>query len=160
MRSLTILVDSREQKPLLFPKTLRIRGRAYAIEVKKQKLEEGDYALEGCSAAVIERKGSIRELFQNLVTEDKRRMKKALDRLCKATPNPVLLLEGGVGDLMKDREVPDCGAVLQLLMDECAERDIRLMFVGNCKYPTKRRQVGEMVIRLLAAYSRKYNGTR
>lgn len=156
MQTLTILQDTREQVPLLFPSTLSIGGRRYRIHVKKKKLDAGDYALEGTNTAIIERKASIRELFKNLVTDDKRRTKKAFDRLCKATSNPILLLEGSPGDLLADKNVYNSGAVLQKLLDECAERGISIIFVGKCRYPARRRQVGELVIRTLAAYKRKH----
>jgi len=161
MKTLTVLVDTREQRPLMFPATLSLFGRPTALQSKRRKLATGDYALVGAEQiALIERKAGVRELQKNLLTRDKRRTRRALDRLAAEAKYPILLLESNVQSLLlPTKHVPEPGPVLQHLFNECAQRGIAVVLVGECKFPTKRRLVGELAVRLMAAYARQALGT-
>jgi len=49
------------------------------------------------------------------------------------------------------REFPNPGPIMQYLLNELVARSISWMLTGACKYPTRRRQVGELVLRYLIA---------
>jgi len=97
--NLTVIVDSREKRPLLFPSHLKctdISGvsRLLSVKVKVAPLQSGDYILEGYEKQVIvERKGTQRELYNNFFTGDKKRQGRAFARLAKSCVHPTLLLE-------------------------------------------------------------------
>lgn len=151
-KTITILQDTREKKPLMFPETVKLRGRRYSVKVKKARLDAGDYKLEGSDDVIVERKASIRELHQNLATYDKRRMKKALNKLTKAAKRPILFVEGTLSELFQESKYcPDPPTIVQKLFDECTARGIPVWFVGRCAYPAKRRKAGELVLRALLA---------
>jgi ERCC4-type nuclease len=77
-----ILVDEREKKPFTFPEHIVCldptkepwaqRGVTIRLRTQKRTLKTGDYAIDG-SNCVVERKGSINEITQNLLTQDGRR---------------------------------------------------------------------------------------
>lgn len=71
---MVILIDSREQRPLTFPKEL---------EVRRASLKTGDYTLEGFEDVVcVERKGSVVEFAGNLMNRtDSARFRRELDRM-------------------------------------------------------------------------------
>jgi len=158
-REITILIDSREQRPLLFPSTVewhRVRGRkphTIFVKTKRVALPAGDYVLEGYDEAIIERKGSLRELASNLLSDDHRRAKAAFLKLVEATDHPYLLLDCDLGELMTpSANVPDAKIVLDCLLDLTQGMGIRLLIVGGCKAAPARRRLGEFVIRLLLAH--------
>lgn len=157
MSAIVLLQDTREKMPLLFPAVLAVRGQNRTVSVKPQTLSTGDYAIEGAeSLGLIERKGSLRELWTNFCTGDFPRVRRALVRLRDAAIYPALLLESGIDEILTPTDdVPNPGPVLQRFLDQLVIHRIPLLFVGSCKYPTRRRQVGEFVIRWLLAASEK-----
>jgi len=151
--TLTIIQDTREQRPLLFPANLSVRGRMTKIEVARNKLDAGDYMLWECGTAIVERKAGLEEIRKNVITKDLRRVREAFARLVLACPHPILLLEASVQQLMTPTQrVPDPGPVMQRFFDELASFGIELWMVGACLHPRKRRVVGELVLRKLIAY--------
>lgn len=105
-KRLTVLVDSREQKPLLFPKVLKLHlGNVLVpvgkdklvripIETRTEKLDAGDYTVAEYPGLVgIERKGSIDELAQNLCTRDRYRFTEALGRFFESYRHRALFLD-------------------------------------------------------------------
>ena len=73
---LTILVDSREKKPLPFPEHLPLlrsdlpalsrSSRTYRLRTESLTMATGDYALKGYEKqCLIERKGSLQEVAGN-----------------------------------------------------------------------------------------------
>jgi hypothetical protein len=154
MDTITVCVDSREKRPLLFPATLKYKGRRYPVVVERVTAPAGDYYLKGCEAfALVERKASLRELHQNLVTEDFPRFHRAIARLSDKTLNPILLVESTAADLMLPSKLfPDPGGILQRLFEVGADHSLHYLFVGECKFPAKRRLVGEFILRILLSY--------
>lgn len=158
-RRATVLVDTREQLPLLFPRTIKVDGKGRLIQVQKVRLEAGDYALKGAEhAVIIERKGSASEVCKNMLDlDDRRRQLAAFDRLAAACRLPILLLEGTPGHLLSEsRYAPDPGRAFDALVRELMRRGIHLWLVGQCKLPARRRLVGELCLRLLLAGAEIY----
>lgn len=83
---LTIVTDSREKQPILFPPRMEwtdLKMRRHILELNSvtKTLEAGDYHLEGYEhITAIERKGSIEEIKNNLIGSDRRRASRALTR--------------------------------------------------------------------------------
>ncbi len=102
-KSLTILVDSREQRPLPIPastpkprdsKNYRPFAGRVLIKTKPACMEHGDYAIKGFEhACLVERKGSLEEIWANLFTGDWARQQKAFRGMVAVTKNPILLLD-------------------------------------------------------------------
>lgn len=105
-RDWTILIDTREQKPLPFPSHLPVwdeesgRPTTITLTLRKQKLDTADYALEGNSSCLIETKRGALELAQNLFSPDRPRFLAALDRLASAARHPVVLIEGSPHEIL------------------------------------------------------------
>lgn len=154
MPEVTVVVDTREKHPLLFPSIIQLRGRRVKILTEKIKLDTGDYCIKGLEGmALIERKASIRELFSNFIGKDKKRFLKCIDRLAKATDHPILFLETSASELlMPTRYLQNPAGITQMLFDECAKRGIQILLVGACKHAAKRRIVGELITRLMISY--------
>lgn len=160
-RKLTVLIDTREKRPILFPETIKwyearsSRGKLIVLEKKEHRMEAGDYALEGfVPHCLIERKGSLREVHQNLFTRDHRRAQTAFDRLCEATYNPYLLLDMSPADMWRETdEVTNPEKVFDALMNCVQERGLRLIYAGNCEHPRARRILGEQMVRLMMAHA-------
>lgn len=156
-KKFTVVIDTREQNPLLFPPQLVLRGIRRDIKTRKKKCPAGDYYLEGYKkTCIVERKASVRELQKNLTdSKDRRRFKRATDALLKATDNPVIAVEGSVSALLTPtRHVRKPGHIIQKLLDMCVSRGIQVWFVGRCKSPTARRRAGELILRGLLAQAK------
>lgn len=156
MEQLTLLVDSREKKPLSFPKTFTWtdpwwKRKTMRIVQKDVKLSEGDYAIEGHENLVlIERKGSIRELRDNLFAGDAPRAKKAFKRLADACKYPYLLLDFSLSSATQaTREVEFPDAIRDFFYREMATYGIRLLWLPQLYTTVGRRKVGEEVLRVL-----------
>jgi ERCC4-type nuclease len=162
-RAFTIYQDDREKTPLLFPAHLVMLDTAYpptekrtatvALTVVKKRLTTGDYALDGFeSKTLIERKKDLPELYNNLLTPAGReRFVKACSRLRSSCANPILLLEGTVGHLVrtaKARLEVDPWLVVDALQRICLENHIQILYLPAAT-PVQRRAVGEEVARLL-----------
>lgn len=105
-REWTILIDEREKRPLRFPDHLvlwdrgssALDGRTTTVRLhtKTQRMLTGDYVLEGfASKVIVERKGSLDELGNNLLTKEGRRKFVAeMERLRAECSHPIVLLEG------------------------------------------------------------------
>jgi len=160
-RKVTVLVDSREQKPLLFPKIMVAGGRGRQIVTETVKLGAGDYMLKSYlhdgPCVIVERKASISEIFNNMLDpKDSRRQKRAFDKLVTACDYPILIIEGSVGSLSRvTKYAPDPALALDALLRETMVRGIHLWFVGECGMPAKRRMVGELIVRAMLAWQER-----
>jgi DNA excision repair protein ERCC-4 len=86
---LTILVDTREQRPPPFPK---------GVLVEREMQVEGDYTTRFlCNVARIERKSASD--FYGSITHDRARFMREVERL-KRFPHRVIVVEGDLGDLV------------------------------------------------------------
>ena len=158
---LTIVVDSREKKPLPFPEhlpslrsdlpALSRSSRTHRIRIEKVTLKTGDYALKGYElGCLIERKGSLAEVAGNCLTADgRRKFVAAMDRLKSACLYPYLLLEGNILETMNPtKDLPDPWNAVDALHRILIERNIGLILLPNTSM-SARRAVAEWAVRLL-----------
>ena len=157
-REYTILVDEREKKPFTFPEHIVCldptkepwaqRGVTIRLRTQKRTLKTGDYAIDG-SNCVVERKGSIDEITQNLLTQDgRRRFSDCCKRLRDTTSRPLLLLEGLVGMPEVKAGKPHPGLAVDSLLRILQEHGIGLMVLPTGT-PAQRRAAGEWTARWL-----------
>ncbi len=160
-RDYTLIVDTREKKPLIFPANLRVlsssappyqvKTNLIRVHTKKEKLETGDYLLRGYeTVTMIERKGSLREVATNCLNRnDRTRFIKCLQRMKDACSEPILLLEGTpLETLRKSQHVPEPGAAVDALMRLLTEYEIKLLLLPTAS-SSQRRATGEWAARLL-----------
>lgn len=160
-KKVTVLVDSREKLPLIFPENVRVAARRdrtpqlIRVTTQSERLETGDYTLRGtASRVIVERKGSFGELSQNLMTKDRARAFAALTRLAAETTNPYLLLDMGGPHLWTPNEYcGDTGLVFDELFRVLGTLRIRPLFWGFPQTLGGRRAAGELALRLLIYHS-------
>lgn len=159
--SYTVLIDTRERIPLLFPANL-VYSRpgstatdseysTVAVNSVSHKLNAGDYALlENPTGVVIERKGSIEEVAKNCTSKaDRPRFLNAIRRFADSCERPFLLFEGDPHKALRPtRHVMEPGVAFSHLTDILMELNIGLLFLPSNTVPA-RRAIGEMVARLL-----------
>lgn len=143
----TVLVDTRERRPLPFPETIALlddtkpphwkRMVTARLRRKPLRLETGDYALEGYEKrCLVETKRGARELVGNCLTRDRDRFVSCLDRLSSACDIPILVVEGTLHHLYQEE---DGEAALDSLTRLCCERRILLSF---CPADTQVARIG------------------
>ena len=161
-KTITVQIDTREQRPLLFPRLLswvdpHARGRIIIkVKTERVKLDAGDYRLKHSkTTCIIERKASLRELQKNFTTGDLNRQLAALDKLEKATQHFVVLIETTPRGLVapsKDCDHPEY--VLCPFFREVTRRGGSIYLTGTTSpTPASRRHAGELVLRTLLAYA-------
>lgn len=160
-RTLTVLVDTREQRPLLFPSSFlyhpsRRAGGAVRVLLtwERHTLNAGDYMLKGYGGIVrVERKGSLEELAKNLLSKDFTRSSAAFRKLAHSCAHPIVLLEESPVVLMRPTPYVENPA---LVMDTwhrlMAERSVHWIWCGRCKSTNSRRLLGLQIVRLMFAY--------
>jgi ERCC4-type nuclease len=161
MKSLTVLIDSREKTPLLFPNMLEFwpdkgtRPKTLRVKSKVLKLDAGDYQLEGYEdCSIFERKGSLRELHNNFLTSDFPRFKEAIERLSSACLYPYLLLDIRPADMVRPTtDVPNPARVFDELCRCIHHYGLRLFYAGKPTSPTARRCIGSQVLRLMLGHA-------
>jgi len=157
-----VVVDSREKKPLPLPRHLTLLNDLYPPEQKsvrtvtihqvKEPLPSGDYLLRGHEdRTIVERKGSLREVFQNCLSKDRQRFVDALGRLSESSDRPTLLVEAdlpglqrGVGGLSPN----EVSAGFDSLLRTCGDLGVQLFVLPGRTLP-QRRLAGEFLLRLL-----------
>lgn len=161
-RTVTVQVDTREQRPLLFPRLIgwvqpNARGRDI-IKVKTEiiKLDAGDYRLKHSkTTCIIERKASLRELQKNFTGKDRPRQLAALDKLADAAQHFVVLVETTPRGLVapnKDCDHPEYA--LCPFLRQITNRGGSLIISGTTSpTPSNRRYAGELALRILLAYA-------
>ena len=160
-REWVILQDSREKKPLLFPETLSFldptkppwfrRSVRVRLRVEKYPLKTGDYCLLGHEkTALIERKGSLREVAGYCLTKDGcRRFTSQVDRLKDEAALPYLLLEGTPVDLQRPTKyVEKPGLALDSFQRILFQKGVALILLPSAT-TTARKAVGEWAARLM-----------
>jgi len=110
-KSYTILTDSREKRPLPIPEHITVldpavrrpskhSGKTVQIINRISRMETGDYACaEAPFHSLIERKGCLREICGNTLTDDRSRFIDCLDRLSQSCLHPYLLLTASPSSL-------------------------------------------------------------
>lgn len=164
-----ILIDNREKKPLLFPSYLVTLDPLHPPESRKSRsihltpqpatLPCGDYALAGFEhLCIIERKGSLLELCQNLLGPDRTRALASFDRLIASTRHPYVLLEGHPTVLLSRTVTTpggslDSGLPVDALLRLLASRPTLNLLWLPADTHAQRRAVGEWCARLLLSHS-------
>ena len=157
-KQITVLIDTREKIPLLFPKTipwhLSTRDSRYInVKTERKCLKTADYYLKNHSATcMIERKGSIAELHQN-TTVDRGRCRRALDRLAQATAHPYVLLDGTAATFLRPSPhvaVPQ--RALQFFLEDCVSREIAILWLGGGSTRPARIKVGTALLQILLSH--------
>lgn len=156
---LTVIVDTREKNPLLFPDTLRWadhRGHSKLFQIVKEDrtLKTGDYTVEDGDGiyeirelgSSFERKGSPPEICQNVGRQDGPRFQRCLNRLAKVR-HPYLLLDFGVKEFRKPAYVQDPDLAMDRLCRALHLRGIQLMWVA-AKTAADRRELGAWIVRV------------
>jgi len=155
---LTIIQDSREQTPLVFPPHIKVYLRRsktptlIKITTEVDMLPAGDYTIKGFDNVVlVETKRSARELHDNLLTADYRRASHAFERLQpKAGCRSFLVCEFGQSELLSEADFGG-QAVADALAFIVAEHGLSLWFAGPRSGTHARRQTAECILRLMIA---------
>lgn len=164
----TIVQDTQEKLPLLFPKTLTIlppdlkprpsSARTVAIELVKERLDDfhpecknADYYVRGHPGKVVlERKKDINEIAQNVLNPRRRsRFIRELKYLHDTCCRPILLAEGTPQSLLIKSaycEYPEvaCDALLSLLLKYRIE-----LWMMPATTVAHRRAMGEFAARIM-----------
>lgn len=158
MKTLVVQVDSREKRPLLFPTTLKTWNRnkeeLVRVQTERVKLDAGDYRLRGHEdRAVIERKGSVRELAQNLLTADQKRQGRAFRKLAEACEFPYLFLHTTATSLLAANEFnKDPERLVQKLAWVLGKFGFQFVLVPLTSSTASRRLVGSVALNLLVGH--------
>lgn len=173
-QTITVLIDTAEQRPLLFPETLalwNIRGaghtpkaRIVRVETERRSLDAGDYCLVGDETlAIVERKAHIGELITNTLTDDRPRFLRALERLAVACKYPYLYVERmPTGWWMREGDESPLRVVqaMDLFLTSITRLNIRLLWGRHAAIaPGHRRRDGELILRILLAHRETTDGT-
>jgi len=166
-RKVTVLVDSREQIPLLFPDKIVWCPEPYKpelveLEFERRELEAGDYCLKHCQHIVgTERKRSMDELAANLLTWDRARFRSAWSRFLGAYAYPVLYLEQPFSSAARDLKgkyekitAPDVLSEFFRLGLEVSK--LTVIWAGRSDAPGPRREAGANLVRLMLSYEYTY----
>lgn len=158
-RTITVLVDSREKKPLLFPESIEWHesrfGPPHRIHVRTvgATLKAGDYAIDGHEPTVlVERKCGLRELGTNFLSDDWARAQRAFERLAASTKTAYLLLDGSPADLWTPRPHLNPTQIFDALIETVVRLRLRLWYGGCARLPRTRRVLGEQVVRVMLAH--------
>lgn len=157
---ITVLIDSRERHPLLFPKWITVFPDRSCdvvhieVETEMVTMPAGDYTLKGYDSVCIgETKRSLRELYNNVCTKDWDREVRALKRLSESCKYPLLIWEMTPSELFRPTSfVPDPQLVFDRWMQVVVRFNLRLMLAGVGRGPGPRRTLGEQMVRLMLAY--------
>ncbi len=151
-----MLVDKREQRPLLFPKTLRwyplrssSRAHIFKVTTKEARLETGDYLIEEFPSVIVERKGSIGELATNLLGPDWHRAWAAFSRLTEYEHRIIALDFHPASCLSPKKYCPQPDRVLDAFYDVAHRIDASIIWLGECRADTARRRSGEQLLRCM-----------
>lgn len=167
MSQVTVLIDSREKKPLSFPAHLVVldrtklptagKSRTVTVRTKSETLKTGDYRLVGGNSA-IERKGSFEEIAGNCLTLDgRRRFMDCCRRLRSECSTACLLFEGLVGGFEVRAGLPHPGVAADALLDIIGEHGLPLMLLP-LSTTGQRRAAGEWALRWLLSQERDGTG--
>lgn len=171
LKEFRIVQDSREKKPLPFPRSLELLSYTASpckqipvrvnIQVISTTLQAADYILDdhptnaylgvgASTACIIERKYSLDELHTNIFNRKRRAsFIRCLDRMAEGWNFPLLLLEGTLSSLYNNtRPEVHGGLVMDEVMRLCLSRGVGLQIAeGNTQ--SKRRKIAEHAARFL-----------
>ena len=155
-RLYTIRIDTREKLPLVFPPFMpflrtTLVGDAQDVELLTvpSKMPTADYCLVGYEdITLIERKGSLREIANNCLTDDRHRLRREFERLRYACLFPLVLVVGSMPGMLRDVHVDRPYRALDALMRLLAEYRLPLLFQPGTSH-RQRADVGRTVARIL-----------
>lgn len=159
---IVVIVDSREQTPLKFPKTITLLDPEcdpqYARHITRpiftitRRLETGDYAIQGFEEGCLaERKANIREVASNCLTADRPRFIATLSRLRAACQRPLLIFEGSNESLLKATPyVKSPGLAVDALLQLLSHFNITYTCYKSTSHES-RRAAAEFMIRYMIA---------
>ena len=167
-RSWEIIIDTREQKPLMFPETLmvldparlptksagtlvRVSTRSEALSRNHPEVKFADYYLDGYpTQVIIERKGSVSEVALNCLNPVRRkRFVEELKYLKARCKYPYLLLEGSYYKLLNStKHIKHPGLAVDALTTLLMEYRIGQVVLPS-NTPSARLATGEWAARLM-----------
>jgi len=159
LKTLTVEVDSREKIPLIFPATFDVwsSGKPRVVRVKTEVvcLDAGDYRLKSMPGrAVVERKGTVRELCNNLLGTDQQRQGRAFRKLAASAEFPYLFLHTTATALLgKNEWNPEPDRLVQKLAYALGKFRLSLVVVPLTTTAISRRLVGNIVLNLLVGHA-------
>lgn len=156
----TVQIDRRENYPLPFPSTIKwypnrgSKPRLIQVETEVKTLPTGDYLLKGYDdVSIFEKKGSIAEVAQNMLTKDYSRASSAFQRLIEACEFPYLLLNCPVESLWEPTQwVPEPARAFQALTQMAAERRLPILMF-DARSVNAQRRLGEVVLTYLLTHA-------
>lgn len=159
----TVVIDRNEQKPFRFSKSLKwfptrdSKGVSIVVRTERKILLAGDYCLKGeAESCLIERKGSLGELSNNLLGEDYARAMDAFKRFSNSTTHPYLVVECTSTQLRTPSGwVHEPARVVDSLCSLMEGLGLRLILVGKCVDVKQKRTVGDIMLRLMLAHKYK-----
>lgn len=165
-KKVTIICDTREQCNQHIMQYLYASG----IATENRKLDFGDYSfsINGKSferSCVIERKGSVDELYGNITTKNGERIKKELDAAAKNARHMELILEGVTSEQeLKTFEIPEPQMITQnrkvKRIGETVYYALRSLRSGNrCGLQVsfvKKEDAAEKILEIFYYYYRNY----
>lgn len=143
---ITVIVDTREQQPYHFKEEKN-------IQIVKEKLDSGDYALKGHTDKIIIERKTLTDLFV-VIGNGRNRFKNELERLKNSCEFPILLIEGSVSDIFDKFALPynskiHPNSVIGSLISWSVKFGVQIIFAGNrakgelitAKYLTKMNEI-------------------
>ncbi len=160
---ITILEDTREQFPLLFPSIIQIghpeltyKKIPIVVKHERVKLDCGDYMLkEYPRVCIVERKASQLEIYKNLnESHDRIRQAKAFRKLVASCEHPVLLVEASPQELFKDDpHIKHPELVAHRLSLAIAKYGFHVIFLPwKSRCAATRRKAGQLLLHLMMGY--------
>lgn len=155
-RKLTVVIDDREKRPLLFPGMIRFAGVPYEVLTTKRRLITGDYRLEGESPGLIERKDGVMELWSYFLGKAQENGRRQLDRL-SACLAPFLLVGCQPHEVLHydyghwvDGARGDTGEILlERVIRGALSRRISVVWYGRVDTPQRRFSAGRLALDML-----------
>lgn len=162
----TVLVDTREQLPLLFRKSLVLYPETAAgpfggkpvvckVQVERVKFNTGDYLLKGYETVTgVERKKGVDELAGNLCSRDRHRFMAALGTFIEAVKHPILFIEEPFPKWWKPKGTEqDPGRVMDRLFNTLGVGGVDILWASTSSSKAAARYLqGEIVLRRMISH--------
>lgn len=154
---LKVVVDTRENDPLLFPDTLlwypgpkrATKPTLFKIEVIDEALDRGDYAIKGYEDYAGGERKRVLELAANLFTEDAPRFNRAWARFL-TLPHKFLIVDTAWKDLYKpSRYFDHPEQAIDTIQRLAVEHGVSILYGGNASSVKDRKRFGGEVARVL-----------
>lgn len=161
-----VQVDTQEKKPLVFPEMVAWRDGVVRVRTERKTLKAGDYRLKRWPrAAVIERKGGPRELYDCLLGNRRAAFGKQLIKIKKAAAWPVLFIDCApqaivtfdYWALFQQKNEPTASRLLGTLASSTGEHGVHVIWGGS--FGRSLGQVyatGQMILSLLMGAAGKF----